>query len=57
MKTGYRFGVYNGDAKGTVTSINTQRVEYTFDHAPEITHDHDRKWLNEHTYPLEVANG
>lgn len=52
-----RFGVYNGDAKGTVVSINTQNVEYTFDHAPETIYEHDRKWFNSTTYPLEGANG
>lgn len=52
-----RFGVFNGDAKGTVVSINTQIVSYTFDHALETVYEHDRKWFNSNTFALETANG
>ena len=51
---GDRFGVYNGDAKGTLKSINTQEVTYAFDHELETTHSHSRDWFDKHTYALEV---
>lgn len=54
---GARFGVYNGDAKGTLLSINTQEVTYNFDHEPEKVWTHSRPWYNENTFALEGANG
>lgn len=50
---GARFGVYNGDAKGTLISINTQEVTYSFDHDFEVTHSHSRDWYDSHTFALE----
>jgi hypothetical protein len=52
-KIGGRFGVYNGDAKGTVLSINSQEVAYAFDHALETPYSHDRKWFDSNTFTLE----
>ena len=52
-QVGARFGVYNGDAKGTVISINTQEVTYKFDHDLETTHEHSRTWFDSHTFALE----
>ena len=51
---GGRFGVYNTDAKGTVKSINTQNVEYSFDHDLETTHEHSRQWFDSNTFALEA---
>lgn len=56
IKEGYRFGVYNGDAKGTVKTANTQRVEYSFDHSLEVTWDQDRKNFEANTFPLVESN-
>ena len=50
---GARFGVYNGDAKGTLISINSQNVAYNFDHDLETTHVHTRQWYEDHTFALE----
>lgn len=52
---GHRFRVYNGDAKGTVHSANTQNVVYSFDHDLETKHELDRKKFESITYPLEEA--
>jgi hypothetical protein len=49
-----RFGVFNGDAKGTVVSINSQEVTYTFDHDLETIYEHSRKWFNSSTYGLDT---
>lgn len=56
-KEGARFRVYNGDAKGTVISINSQNVEYAYDHEPENVWTHSRQWFNSSTFPLESVNG
>lgn len=51
-KVGQRFGVYNGDAKGTVISINKDDVAYKFDHDLETTQVHSRLWFDNNTFPL-----
>ena len=51
---GGRFGVYNGDAKGTVKSIDSQNVEYSFDHDLETVHTHSRLWFDNNTFALEA---
>ena len=51
-KAGARFGVYNGDAKGTVKSIDSQNVEYSFDHDVETTYSHSRLWFNSNTFAI-----
>lgn len=54
LSTGYRFGVYNGDAKGTVLSATSQNVSYTYDHDLEKVWDRDRKDFEKNTFPLEA---
>lgn len=49
---GQRFSVYNGDAKGTIESVNTQEVTYRYDHELETLHTHSRLWLDANTYPV-----
>lgn len=52
-KRGQRFGVYNGDAKGTVIDIDSQSVHYRYDHdVPEKSHVHSRTWFDSSTFPL-----
>ncbi len=56
-KAEQRFGVFNGDAKGTVVSANTQEVAYQFDHdMGEKTHVHSRLWFDKNTFPLTEAS-
>lgn len=53
-KPGQRFGVYNGSAKATLISANTQEVTYTFDHDLEKVWSHSRTWFDSSTFPLET---
>lgn len=52
-KLGQRFGVYNGDAKGTLLSVTSQEVTYRFDHDLEVVHSHSRLWFDNNTFPLK----
>ena len=55
-KVGQRFGVYNGDAKATLISVNSQDVVYNFDHELEKIHSHSRLWFDAHTFPLSEVS-
>lgn len=49
IPVGTRFGVYNGDAKGTVLGSTSDEVTYHFDHDLETVWTHSRKWYEENT--------
>ena len=53
LTEGTRFRVYNGDAKGTVISANTQNGSYKFDHDLEVVHTLDRKHFENITHSHE----
>lgn len=54
IETGYRFGNYNCNSKGTVISATSQNVSYTFDHDLEKVWDRERKDFEKNTFPLEA---
>lgn len=56
LTEGTRFGVYNGDAKGTVIEANTQVVKYNYDHALETVWERPRKDFDSNTFLLEGKN-
>jgi len=51
MVAGQRFGVFNGDAKGTILSANTLEVSFRYDHDLEKIWSTDAKHFNSFTYP------